>query len=1092
MKKQKISSKLVVCMLALSASLFANSNPYEPSDLLTELQKKPLLVENLENPALSWIVNDKDKGEFQTAYRIVVSKEDDFLDKKGNYKKNNNVVWDSGKLTSTKSSGVDYKGPKLDKATRYYWSVQTWDKNDEVSPFSKIEYFDTALKDSWTASPIWYNSQTWKDYTMEFDVKIVNSTAGFYFRANGTEGYKYQFRSASTPSESNSLKKYIKTDKGTKMLGNTVTMPAGVSLKENSFVHVKIDVKGNTFTTFVNGTEVDKTIDDSFKTGTIGIWAENKSDNFRLKNLTVKASNDVLYENKFNGEFSNPFTIGTVAMDNNELNVGLDKSSAFFNDSPAADCIMESNWAFFRKSFKVENKPIEKAVMYAAGDNPISSRQYVYRVNLNGKLIGLGPARGYDGDSYYNAFDITSSLVSGSENVIGVTAFSYDKKKSFMSELRITYKDGTSQVIKTDDTWKVMDGREAFPYLGDSHHEWAISWVGFRYPSENIVAKNYPFGFDSTKFDDSKWTKPTVADSIKNLTGYPASNLEEINVNPMKVTEISKGTFVIDFGSTVVGGLNLTLDNGNNSDNSLNIKMGEVLQDDGHVKWQTAAWINHNDTWKLKTGKQSLKHFGYRVFRYAELTGLPNSITAENLKEYVNAFALRYPFDEEASGFDSSNKMLDTVWNFSKNSIKILNNDIYVDSPNRERAPYEADAYIQQLSNYQLDKGYSLARFSVDWLTYNQTWPMEWKVWSILSSWQDYLNTGDDHLIRKNYELLKAKIPKKLIDGFDSSTGLVTADYGNGGPGENNDIVDWPASLRDGYQYSNTHNVTNAFYFKGMNDLSEIANALGNKDDMKKYKLNSEISKKGIQENFFDKNTNSFKDNIGGKLHHSSQANSFVVGFGAANEEQSKAAAEFLASQGMLKGNVYSSVVALPTMIRNGQAEEAINQITGINSDGTKRNNINNWRHMIELGSGSTMEAWDESNDGTISHSHAWGTTPIIAVSQEIFGIKPIKPAYEEFEIKPIKDGLNNANLTLPTVRGEIEASFNKTSTAYNLKVKIPANTKAYVYIPGTDKDSITEGNKKAYKSEGVTYIGTADGYVKYLVGSGTYNFIAK
>ncbi|MCB1132781.1 MAG: alpha-L-rhamnosidase N-terminal domain-containing protein, partial [Verrucomicrobiae bacterium] len=94
-------------------------------------------------PAFSWVMNDPDRGETQTAWQVVVSLA-------------GSVVWDSGKTASASSSSVAYSGPALTPATKYTWKVKLWDKDDNESPFSAESSFITGLsKTDWTASFIW-------------------------------------------------------------------------------------------------------------------------------------------------------------------------------------------------------------------------------------------------------------------------------------------------------------------------------------------------------------------------------------------------------------------------------------------------------------------------------------------------------------------------------------------------------------------------------------------------------------------------------------------------------------------------------------------------------------------------------------------------------------------------------------------------------------------------------------------------------------------------------------------------------------------------------------------------------------------------
>jgi len=870
-----------------------------PTGLLVELNENPLLVENLTNPSFCWIVNDYGKNEFQTAYQIVISADDTFIDNQDQIIEGNKMVWNSGKVICNKSSGVKYSGPKLKKNTRYFWAVRTWNKENQVSPFSKIEFFQTALKDTWAAVPIWHQRN---------------------------------------------------------------------------------------------------------------------------------------------------------------------------------DQLLHPNWVFFRKKFKVQNKPIKYGVAYATGQSPDPARQYVYRMNINNQFVGVGPIRNFNNQCIYNAFDITELLYTGQENVIGTIAYTTENHL-FMMELHITFIDGSKQVIKTDETWKTKDATDVYTDAGFFNYDYSF----FEGPNEHIYVENFPYGFDgNTDFHDSSWHEAYLKEKPLKLYGYPSKNLSEVKLQPKHIKEIEKNHFILDFGETIIGGLQLNIKVDHKQQDPVDIKLGEVLDEEGHVKVQSKALVHYHDKWYLKQGDQEVRHWGYRGFRYAEIQGLPDFVTVNNINNYLTSVALRFPFCSSASSYHSSNDKLNEIWNFSKNSIRVLNHNIYVDTPTREREPYEADSYLQQLCHYAVDREFSLARLSTEYLLFKSTWPLEWKIFTIMAAWEDYLHTGDNQFLQKYYPILRNKPPQVLLNGFDERTGLITKEFKDD-VGENADIVDWPKGLRDSYEYSNCHNVTNAFYFKAMSELEKIADVLGEANDAKKFSMLASRSKEGIQKHFYDQKNCKFKDNIGSNLHHSVQSNSFIVEFGAATKEQATNAAAYLASRGEIKGNVYSAPFLLASMFRNGQELEAINFMTGHNSDGTKRKSINNWWHMIELGSGSTMEAWDESQDWTVSHSHPWGASPTFIVPREIFGIKPVKPAYELFEIKPLLNSLEYASITTPTIRGQINCSFSKTDLGYSLSVMIPVNTRAILYL--------TKDNKVKLNDEIFRPTHTDDGNLIYEIGSGSYEF---
>ncbi len=95
-------------------------------------------------------------------------------------------------------------------------------------------------------------------------------------------------------------------------------------------------------------------------------------------------------------------------------------------------------------------------------------------------------------------------------------------------------------------------------------------------------------------------------------------------------------------------------------------------------------------------------------FRYVEVEECPFAVTADTIRQ----IAVSYPFDLSAANFVCSDRVLDRVYAFCKYSIKATSfAGVYVDG-DRERIPYEADAYINQLCHYCTDREFTLARFS--------------------------------------------------------------------------------------------------------------------------------------------------------------------------------------------------------------------------------------------------------------------------------------------------------------------------------------------------------------------------------------------
>lgn len=111
----------------------------KPSELKTENMRNPICIDS-KNPKFSWKYLSSDNGVTQTAYRIIVSSDEEKL--------NNDVgdMWDSGKVISDKQYAVKYNGLTLESTTKYYWKVQVYNNDsDNASDWSENASFETAL-----------------------------------------------------------------------------------------------------------------------------------------------------------------------------------------------------------------------------------------------------------------------------------------------------------------------------------------------------------------------------------------------------------------------------------------------------------------------------------------------------------------------------------------------------------------------------------------------------------------------------------------------------------------------------------------------------------------------------------------------------------------------------------------------------------------------------------------------------------------------------------------------------------------------------------------------------------------------------------
>ena len=103
--------------------------PASPTHLTCEYLVDPLGVDT-PHPRLSWVLGSSRRGERQTAYRILVSRDPALL------QPGKADVWDSRSCRSEQSVLVPYGGLPLTAGGRYFWTVRTWSADRVASPWA--------------------------------------------------------------------------------------------------------------------------------------------------------------------------------------------------------------------------------------------------------------------------------------------------------------------------------------------------------------------------------------------------------------------------------------------------------------------------------------------------------------------------------------------------------------------------------------------------------------------------------------------------------------------------------------------------------------------------------------------------------------------------------------------------------------------------------------------------------------------------------------------------------------------------------------------------------------------------------------------
>ncbi len=428
-------------------------------------------------------------------------------------------------------------------------------------------------------------------------------------------------------------------------------------------------------------------------------------------------------------------------------------------------------------------------------------------------------------------------------------------------------------------------------------------------------------------------------------------------------------------------------------------------------------------------------------FRYLELSNYPGELTITNVAQ----MRLLSEFNTNAASFESSSRALNQIWDLCRNTMHILTFDgVYVDG-DRERKPYESDAYIHQMSSYGVDREFTLPRHTLEYLLQHPTWPTEWKFHNIFMAWADYLQTGDTNLLNWHYKELQA-------DSFAWATtgGVLMRGFPNFPQTSNSDVVDWPPDDRDGFVIGKGHNlnwtnsVNNAFYYRGLQLMAGIAAALGRSTDAAGYESRANEIYKAYNAAFWNHATQCYRDGVGVN-NASAHANFFPLAFGLVPPSRRSAVLTFLhsriAANGGMPCSVYGAQYLMEALFAADDTDTALDLMT--------TNGPRGWLNMIQIGSTLTTEAWNFTDKPNMDWNHAWGAAPGNLIPRFVLGLRPITPGFGQVLIQPhLGTRLTHAEGVVPTIRGPVGISASNEPGSFRLRLDIPGNVTATVMLP--------------------------------------------
>lgn len=1076
-------------------------------NLRTEYRENPVGID-ADNPRFSWQMTSDIRGQYQTAYQVLVGDSDENL-------ANGVYVWDSGRVESGNAVDIRYAGKSLEPCTRYYWQVRVWDKDGSAVLSTQEAYFETALTDGdwsnaqWIAMPRIpiYDSEANPYFTVEALVKASEGDASIVW------GY--------TPQDGSSCNLKINYDSDDVIdicwyrenrFGEQTESGGG---KTDRFLASDLQSRAFKLTLKVAGQYLTVCIDDeevaggnfSYQRGTACGFGMNsgrseKAVYYKSFRVTDDTTGEVVYDE----DFSNPYDtiFGEVFIDMTDD--GWYRHNGAVIATPSAYNMENDPAPMMRKDFTAENGTIKSARLYATAAG-------IYDCYINGEKISdtyFNPgAAAYNIRSTYQTFDVTN-LVKRGGNAIGVYLGHgwYDKNTSanntgivwgdhlaFMGKLVITYENGGQDVIVTDDTWKVYDDG---PIRTNSF------WQGEVYKAGKEVDAWCEYGFTDTSWQTVAIRCPTDmygnSHDFKLVAQFDPPVRVVETLAPVSVTNPKDGCQVYDFGQELTGVIRVTV-KGKASD-VITMRHGEWLNDEhllkaddspGTVYTRNLLGAQQTNQYFLKGAAEGETYspvFTYQGFRYMEFIDLDDSV------EIVKVEALALASDTERTGYyETSNELINQLYSNSYWSQVGNFISLPTDCPQRtERFGWSGDAqifsctasynanvlnfysdYVQELVDTQRDDGAvaDMAPRTMGYIEDNGKGGSGgnngWGDAIIMITWNLHQQYGTTQIIEDSYEGMR-KWVEYLVD---SSTEWVRPDSGYG---------DHLALSVSACACVNT-----AWSARSCELLSKMAAVIGKNEDAARFMDYHDNFKKGWIENFINED---------GTTTYDTQT-TYVMGlaFDLFPEEQRESVANRLAviieRNGRHLTTGYAGVSFLnPTLCEIGRDDLAYALLEQEEAPG--------WLYNVLRGATTSWEEWNaysvqnEEGDyyikGSLNH-FVYGS-----VAEWMYrysaGIERDEenPGFKHFILHPsVGGGLTYVKGSYESVYGTIISAWTKTEDGLLYEAVVPANTTATLYLPA---GYYLEGGVAAENADGITYMGTDGEDVVFELHSGVYSFV--
>ena len=672
----------------------------------------------------------------------------------------------------------------------------------------------------------------------------------------------------------------------------------------------------------------------------------------------------------------------------------------------------------------------------------------------------------------YLAYDITHMLRK-KQNVAGAILGDgfYDTTSRWMAsfgsprflcQIEVTYKDGTKDMICSDDTWKVKES----PIVMNGVFDGEIY-------NANLETE----GWATIACNDAGWKNAVLRQApTGELTAHTAPTDKVVEtLRPVSLIKNETGDYEVDFGVEISGWIRFK---------DIQGRQGDTL----YVNYICESPLGVQQYIFKGGGKESYApRFTWYVFRKAIISGIdvltPDMLTAEAVNTDVHITA----------GFRTSNPLFDrihTIW--QRSQLDNMHGGIASDCPHRERAPYTGDgqvACVTVMHNFDAAAFYQkwirdmrdAQNIETGYVPNGAPWQpgcgggVPWGAAMNIMPWEFYLHYGDIKMLEDSYFAMKEKVRYMLTWLTNDGTMFMQkTNVNSDSPNYWLNLGDWAPAVK-----TPSEELVHTFYLWRCADFTaRAAEVLNRPDDQTYFSTIANHVKAAFHQQFYDPVNKTYGD-------FGSNVFALVMGVPADHYDDVIRTwrREIVETyNGHLNTGIFGTQFFFETLAAHGMNDIAY--------EAMDKRDFPSYGYWIEQDATVTWENWN----GRSSRNHPMFGGGLNWFYRTLAGVNvdENEPGYKHIIIKPqLPDKLDNVYYSNMTPYGKVVSEVIKDKGHWEMNVTIPVGSYATVYIPVSENAGMTESGQPIDNVSGIEKIGVENGCLIVKAVQGTYKFIS-